>query len=49
MAWSDVATRVPQLLDAIQADLLANARARYEACVETALTWEDFMAALDRK
>lgn len=49
MAWKDVATRVPQLLEAIQVELLESARARYDACMETATNWEDFMAALDRK
>ena len=49
VAWADFATRVPQLLEAVQGDLLAAARARYDACVETATTWDDFMAALERK
>jgi len=49
VSWADVAERVPALLAAIQSDMLEAARARYEACVETADNWEDFMAALDRK
>jgi prolyl-tRNA synthetase len=49
VAWGDLAARVPALLDTIQSDLLETARKRYDDCIETATTWEDFMAALDRK
>jgi prolyl-tRNA synthetase len=49
IAWADLAARVPALLEEVQADLLAGARARYDASVETAATWDEFMAALDRK
>ncbi len=29
--------------------MLARARAEFDSCIEKALTWDDFMAALDRK
>lgn len=47
--WADVATRVPQLLEEIQRDMLAAAKSRFDACVEKATNWDDFMAALNRK
>ena len=34
---------------AVQADMFQRASAKFEECTETATTWEDFMAALDRK
>lgn len=34
VTWSDLAARVPQLLQQIQADMLAAARARYNASLE---------------
>lgn len=46
MAWADLASRVPVLLEAIQADLFAAAKARRADCVETAHSWEEFTAAL---
>ncbi|PSC73094.1 prolyl-tRNA synthetase [Micractinium conductrix] len=49
VAWGELAARVPALLDQIQSDLFTKARAAFDGCVETALTWDDFMAALDRK
>lgn len=49
VAWDELAARVPLLLDEVQSDLLESARTRYDGCVETATTWDDFMAALDRK
>ena len=33
----------------VQADMFQRASAKFEECTETATTWEDFMAALDRK
>lgn len=47
--WADVPTRVPELLAQIQTDLLASAKARFDASLETVTTWEDFQAALERK
>ncbi|KAJ9509570.1 hypothetical protein QJQ45_011218 [Haematococcus lacustris] len=83
VAWADVASRVPVLLDQIQADMLASAKVRMDACLETLVerslfaitaelyvwvwvlvwvlmwvwmflreqvtSWDDFMAALDRR
>lgn len=49
VSWADFGERIPALLDAMQSDMLAAARARYDACVETATSWDDFMAALGRK
>lgn len=48
IAWGDLAASVPQLLEQIQVDLLTSARARFDASVERATNFEDFMAALDR-
>ena len=33
----------------LQADMYARARRDFDACVERAATWDEFMAALDRK
>lgn len=33
----------------LQADMYARSSAEFEECKETATTWDDFMAALDRK
>lgn len=33
---------------AMQSDMLAKAKTKFDACIETAYNWEDFMAALDR-
>ena len=33
----------------VQADMFQRASAKFEECTETATTWEEFMAALDRK
>jgi prolyl-tRNA synthetase len=33
----------------VQVDMLAAARARFDACVERASTWDEFMAALERR
>ena len=47
--WAALATKIPQVLEQIQKEMLAAAKSRFDACVERATTWEDFMAALDRK
>jgi prolyl-tRNA synthetase len=49
VSWDDVATRVPALLEEIQKDLLAAASERFNACVDKATNWDDFMAALNNK
>eukprot|EP00798_Chlamydomonas_sp_ICE-L_P007522 gene7522-669_t len=47
--WAEVATRVPILLEEIQASMLKSATERYNAALETVHTWDEFMAALDRR
>jgi prolyl-tRNA synthetase len=47
--WAGVGAAAKELLDAIQAEMLVAARARFDACMETALDWEAFTAALDRR
>ncbi len=32
-----------------QVEMLARAREAFDACIEKALNWDDFMAALERK
>eukprot|EP00197_Chlamydomonas_leiostraca_P011469 CAMPEP_0202869006 /NCGR_PEP_ID=MMETSP1391-20130828/11562_1 /ASSEMBLY_ACC=CAM_ASM_000867 /TAXON_ID=1034604 /ORGANISM="Chlamydomonas leiostraca, Strain SAG 11-49" /LENGTH=536 /DNA_ID=CAMNT_0049549243 /DNA_START=245 /DNA_END=1855 /DNA_ORIENTATION=+ len=49
VAWADVAARVPALLDQIQADMYTSAKQRYDDCLEKVTTWDDFMAALERR
>lgn len=34
VAWADVATRVPALLEQIQSDMFKAAKERYDACLE---------------
>lgn len=33
----------------VQVEMLARAREAFDACIEKATTWEDFMVALERK
>jgi prolyl-tRNA synthetase len=47
--WAEVAARVPQLLQQIQADMLEGARQRYSSSLEKVTSWDDFMAALNNK
>ncbi|KAG2446146.1 hypothetical protein HXX76_000743 [Chlamydomonas incerta] len=49
VAWADVATRIPQLLETIQADMFAAAKARTADCTETCHSWDEFMVALNNK
>ncbi|MEW5303570.1 MAG: hypothetical protein WDW36_006249 [Sanguina aurantia] len=49
VAWADVLTRVPVLLETIQAEMLERARARHSTCTETAHTWAEFMTALNNR
>jgi len=49
VAWADIATRVPALLEEIQTAMLAAATAKFNASVETVTTWEAFTAALAAK
>lgn len=41
--------RLPALLEQIQRDMLAAAQSRFDACIERASTWGEFMAALERR
>ncbi|KAI8100900.1 hypothetical protein M9434_005284 [Picochlorum sp. BPE23] len=49
VAWADVATAAPAMLDRIQKEMLERARNQFDECTEMATNWDDFMAALDRK
>ncbi|KAL4441883.1 hypothetical protein ABPG77_003799 [Micractinium sp. CCAP 211/92] len=49
MSWGELAAKVPGLLEQIQGDMYARARAAFDASIEVAYTWDDFMAALERK
>ncbi len=49
VAWADVATRVPALLETIQADMFAAAKARTADCTEVCHSFEEFMAALNNR
>ncbi|KXZ56462.1 hypothetical protein GPECTOR_1g413 [Gonium pectorale] len=49
VSWADVATRVPALLETIQADMFAAAKARTSNCTEVCHSWEQFMTALNNK
>ncbi|KAI7837371.1 hypothetical protein COHA_008810 [Chlorella ohadii] len=47
-AWGELGAAVPQLLEQIQADMYAKARAEFDSCIERVTSWDDFMAALGR-
>lgn len=47
--WDGIVEETRKLLETIQSDLLSKAREEFDSCIETATTWDDFMAALDRK
>ena len=49
IALAELPARAVALLDAIQADMLAAATARRNACIATILKWEEFVPALDAK
>lgn len=49
VAWADVAARVPELLEIIQADMFAAAKGRTANCTEECHNWEQFMTALNNK
>lgn len=49
IAWADVADRVPALLEQIQTDMFAAAKARHSTCTEVVTTWDEFMNALNNK
>lgn len=47
--WSEVTTKVPELLSTIQNEMLQRAREKFDSCIERATNWDDFMQALERK
>lgn len=47
--WTELTDRVADLLDSIQADMFAKAKAKMEDCIEVARTWEEFMEVLNRR
>ena len=49
MGWSELAAGIPPALEQMQAELLAAARVKVEACKATVMKWEDFVPALDAK
>lgn len=49
LPWDQLAAAVPKLLEQIQAEMYGRARSEFDACIERVSTWDEFMAALDRK
>ena len=49
VSWDAVVPEVPNMLDRIQKEMLQRARETFDACIERATNWDDFMAALERK
>jgi len=49
IAWDQLATRVPQLLNQIQDDMLARARKTLDERTNICVDWEQFSAALDKR
>eukprot|EP00884_Botryococcus_braunii_P010190 jgi/Botrbrau1/19172/Bobra.0077s0081.1 len=49
VAWADLAARIPALLEQIQTDMYEKQKAIFESSIEKVTSWDDFMAALDRK
>lgn len=41
--------RVPAILEEMQADMYAAAKARLSTCTDTVYNWDDFMAALNNR
>ena len=48
ISWDDLPTRVPALLEQVQADMFSRAKRRFDACLEKHTTWEGFEGALER-
>ncbi|CAG9461739.1 unnamed protein product [Pedinophyceae sp. YPF-701] len=48
VAWAAMGARVAELLEQIQADMYAKARAEFDASMERVTEWGEFMGALDR-
>ena len=49
VALADLATRVPAILEEMQAEMFARAKAKRDAAVVTVTSWDGFVAALDEK
>eukprot|EP00891_Asterochloris_glomerata_P006360 jgi/Astpho2/6360/fgenesh1_pm.00091_%23_8_t len=49
LGWNELATRVPALLEQVQAEMLQRAQAEFDGCIECVDSWDAFMAALERK
>lgn len=47
-SWDAIATRVPVLLEQIQADMLARARKERDENIEVITEWKDFIPALEK-
>ena len=48
--WQHNTEKISKMIGVVlQAEMLARATAEFEACKEVANTWEEFMAALDRR
>jgi len=47
--WDGIAEKTQKLLETIQSDMLRKAREESSGCIETVTTWDEFIAALDRK
>lgn len=47
--WADLTTRIPAILEEIQASMLRRATAERNERMKTCLTWEEFNAALNAK
>ena len=48
VSWDELATKIPALLERVQADMYARAKARFNSCLEKHETWEGFQGALER-
>ena len=48
VSWDDLATKIPALLEQVQADMFARAKQRFDSCLERHTTWEGFEGALER-
>ena len=48
VSWDDLASRIPELLEQVQADMYARAKQRFDSCLEKHTTWEGFEGALER-
>lgn len=49
VAWGDVPSRVPELLEQIQEDMLDSRRTEFQKSIEKLYSWDGFVEALDKK